>query len=883
MRLRPPRLLLAAAAALLLAALPGRSEDWPQFRRDPARTARSAELFLPPYALAWSRALGESLSSPVVAGGRVYIGAGSLLYCLEASTGATVWSHDFGGLVSAPPAVSRGRVYAASRRGDLICFSARTGKRLWTVSHGGLQYASPLVSEDGKTVIFGPGVPHREIRAYNALTGALRWSFAARQPSYSSAALSGNSVVVGANDGRFYCLNLSTGAEIWQFQIQDGEIDMATPSIEGGTVYLSATGFPNVYALSLADGSALWSVRPGNYGFAFKGSSAAVLSDRIFLARREIVGSKNALYTHLRTNGNEIWSAKDSASAQLPGFVSSPSVAGDRVFVCMDTTLNAYLTTNASAEDRRELGGASLSSPTPADGRIFAITVDGQMFAFQSGNYAPLAPAAGFTPSGGASYLQGTVTLQWTAAEDPNHDAGLLRYRVRFDNDGEVEDDFDGEALSGAGEAYAVLPALQVSASTKMCWRVRAEDPSGACSAWSPLQEFDYAPPVQSGDVSTRPVAFTASSANQSVLLSWSQPPAGPATYLLSVRSPGEDGFDIPVDLAAQTSYLATGLTNGVAYSFALTATDSATAVESPGVFAEATPRPSILVYKNGVPTAFGPDQIAEAFDFAGSGDTIELAEYTYAVSAQLKLEDRVTLKGVSPSRTILNASGMTQSKTVISVRGGKWREQDGARVELKGLTVANGPDYGIDVGTSGIVVRNVVVSRCKGGITAKEPSNAQILNVTIADNAGHGIDSGSEDLAVRNDIFSRNTGVAVKGKAAGHAPVLRTTYCLFHENGTDHDEAASGTGDLSVPDPRFVNRNVGGYRLESASPAVDGGDPADEFSLEPAPNGGRVDMGAYGNTDEAPASPGTRSALVEEKRTDGVDLALTGCFIGGK
>jgi len=38
-------------------------------------------------------------------------------------------------------------------------------------------------------------------------------------------------------------------------------------------------------------------------------------------------------------------------------------------------------------------------------------------------------------------------------------------------------------------------------------------------------------------------------------------------------------------------------------------------------------------------------------------------------------------------------------------------------------------------------------------------------------------------------------------------------------------------------------------------SPCIDAGDPKSEYKNEPKPNGGRVNMGAYGNTEEASKS----------------------------
>lgn len=49
---------------------------------------------------------------------------------------------------------------------------------------------------------------------------------------------------------------------------------------------------------------------------------------------------------------------------------------------------------------------------------------------------------------------------------------------------------------------------------------------------------------------------------------------------------------------------------------------------------------------------------------------------------------------------------------------------------------------------------------------------------------------------------------------------------------------------------------NGGAWQVSPAhSPLIDAGDPADAWSLEPVPNNGRVNMGAYGNTSVASLS----------------------------
>ena len=59
------------------------------------------------------------------------------------------------------------------------------------------------------------------------------------------------------------------------------------------------------------------------------------------------------------------------------------------------------------------------------------------------------------------------------------------------------------------------------------------------------------------------------------------------------------------------------------------------------------------------------------------------------------------------------------------------------------------------------------------------------------------------------------------------------------------------GAGNIDT-DPLFADAANGDYHLTGASPCIDAGYPTSDYSLEPQPNGGRINMGAYGNTAEA-------------------------------
>jgi len=75
----------------------------------------------------------------------------------------------------------------------------------------------------------------------------------------------------------------------------------------------------------------------------------------------------------------------------------------------------------------------------------------------------------------------------------------------------------------------------------------------------------------------------------------------------------------------------------------------------------------------------------------------------------------------------------------------------------------------------------------------------------------------------------------------------------LFADPENDDYHLKSGEGRR---DPR-ANDGEGGWVEDSVtSPCIDAGDPASDYSQEPLPNGGRINMGAYGGTAEASKSP---------------------------
>ncbi len=153
---------------------------------------------------------------------------------------------------------------------------------------------------------------------------------------------------------------------------------------------------------------------------------------------------------------------------------------------------------------------------------------------------------------------------------------------------------------------------------------------------------------------------------------------------------------------------------------------------------------------------------------------------------------------------------------------------------------------------------------------------NAAISNNTISGNSaseGGGIRSISSQPTICNCIIAfsaEGRGLYVSGAGT---PLVRHSD-LYGNIGGDYGGMLdlTDTDGNTKEDPLFADAAKGDYHLRSLggrwdpntgtwvtdsvhSPCIDAGDPTSDYTDEPAPNGGRVNMGAYGNTQWASKS----------------------------
>lgn len=171
-------------------------------------------------------------ASPAVAGGIVYVGSyDSRLYALDADTGQIRWvfeagqdpvTHNQVGFQSSP-AVADGTVYVGCRDAHVYALDALTGRKKWDYPTSKSWVNGTPAVRDG-LVYVGTSDSSR-FMALDARTGRLRFNFDAKAYVFSSAALAGSLAYFGSHNGKVYALDARTGKPAWEFQTEAARRD----------------------------------------------------------------------------------------------------------------------------------------------------------------------------------------------------------------------------------------------------------------------------------------------------------------------------------------------------------------------------------------------------------------------------------------------------------------------------------------------------------------------------------------------------------------------------------------------------------------------------------------------------------------------------------
>ena len=361
---------------------PAGAEDWPLFRRDALRSGLSTEDWGGVLSLSWRFEAADVLvSSPVIAGGKVFIGSNDgNIYAIDAGTGQELWRFPTGAWVEGAPAVSGDRVFFGCMDRSVYALDVHDGTELWRYGTSCWVVTSPLPL--GDTVYIG-SMDHR-LYALDVSDGSPRWQY--RSGSYIGNAQAHSAMTgllyLASDDFKVHALNPATGEEVWQYDA--GNSIEATPVCHDGRIIVGVidNGAVNdasidnrIIALDAASGSLTWERPLAQNDMIY---SSPVVAGGVLVTAT----FRGAVYGIDPADGHILWEMQPSTFATFSSLAATESMVvaltlEGKVMVLDPLTGNATQTFTAPAP--------FFGSPAISDQTLYIACTDGTLYAAELG------------------------------------------------------------------------------------------------------------------------------------------------------------------------------------------------------------------------------------------------------------------------------------------------------------------------------------------------------------------------------------------------------------------------------------------------------------------------------------------------------------------
>ncbi len=313
--------------------------------------------------------LQQVFSTPFLAEGKIYFGEGlhenqgCKFYCLDASSGRKLWDFETASHTESSPCVAGGKVFFGAGDDGIYCCDAATGARRW-------QFCEPLHVDANPTVVgarlyAGSGVSrtHKttEIFCLDTEDGHVHWRQRTDLPVWGSPALDGDHVLFGLGNGRMdqsveppeqpagaiLCVEASTGRQAWRYDVGDGVL--LKPALDQQHVYFGCRD-RHCYCLNRADGSLCWKADL---------SSPVVAAPALLDKHLYVVATEGQVYCLDTASGKSAWMFDTAQYSQTkPQLMSSPAVVAHR---------------DDDGESRRIYFGAGLTSALSSGAVLYCL------------------------------------------------------------------------------------------------------------------------------------------------------------------------------------------------------------------------------------------------------------------------------------------------------------------------------------------------------------------------------------------------------------------------------------------------------------------------------------------------------------------------------
>ncbi len=241
-----------------------------------------------------------ALTTPAFANGMLFLAKGDVLRAVRLEDRGVGWSYtikDYKAIQSAPTVVDN-LVFIGGDDCELRALDAETGELVWSYETEFKITGSPCVVGDRLIVGSADGF----VYAFERKTGAPLWKYEAGQPVICSVAGDAENVYLGSFDRQVHAVDIRTGTNTWMFKT-GGAIRSGVAVTEDAVYTGSDDG--QVYAIDKRTGKQRWAFQTGGYVEA-----APAVDDRAVY-----IGSLDGIFRALdRKTGTVLW----TLDAQAP-------------------------------------------------------------------------------------------------------------------------------------------------------------------------------------------------------------------------------------------------------------------------------------------------------------------------------------------------------------------------------------------------------------------------------------------------------------------------------------------------------------------------------------------------------------------------------------
>jgi outer membrane protein assembly factor BamB len=243
------------------------------------------------------------------------------------STMSAQWDASIGDRTNAGLAVVGSTLFLDTLAGDVFAFDLNDGHVLWQRRVDGVTMSTPIVANGLVFIGTGRNSPGElnvwkrkegdRIYAFDASTGAERWSFKTIGEDMPSPGYANGTLIFANGDSHAYALDASTGKLLWSRSLP-GIATMASADVAGSDAFLSVCGdhFHNASTLRVrvTDGRILWRAPYGSCD-----SAPAYDGTRVFVSGIDGMlqpygfGGRTAVVALRATDGKLLWAYHSSA------------------------------------------------------------------------------------------------------------------------------------------------------------------------------------------------------------------------------------------------------------------------------------------------------------------------------------------------------------------------------------------------------------------------------------------------------------------------------------------------------------------------------------------------------------------------------------------